>query len=98
MDSQSLPRIPRWQQALNKHLANCDVCNEDANWGSEKHGSSTSSLTRHLKSQHRPVFDAAMLTLEAGKVVAADVDKFNAEVLNKAYLGILQRFDAFAQF
>ena len=35
-----------------KHLAKCDVCNENVSGGSEKHGNSTNSLTRHLEKNH----------------------------------------------
>ena len=57
-----------------KHLAKCDVCNENVSWGSEKHGNSTSSLTRHLEKNHRDFYDAARLLQAVDKVAAADAN------------------------
>ena len=43
----------------NAKLAKCDIFHLDVKWGNVKWGSSTSSLTAHIRSKHREVFDAA---------------------------------------
>ena len=57
-----------------KHLAKCDVCNETVSWGSEKHGNSTSSLTRHLEKKHRDLYDTVKRSQAVAKVAAADAN------------------------
>jgi hypothetical protein len=57
-----------------KHLAKCDVCKETVSWGSEKHGNSTSSLTRHLEKKHRDLYDTVKRSQAVDKVAAADAN------------------------
>ena len=55
----------------NERLANCDICSQDIKWGSTDYGNSTSSLTSHIKTKHRPVYDAELAEQAAAIAAAA---------------------------